>query len=476
MMRDVLAAAVCVAAAGVVAADLTVDFSRDGGRLKPAIHSSGWAPRSYPRSINNDDAAIRSMNLTYARTHDWALVNSGQRVVDYQNIFPLFDKDVKDPTNYCFEPTDHLLSLSRNVGLKLFYRLGTSIEHTGKDVHFNARVPKDFDKTAEIFASIVRHYNRGWAKGFEWGIKYWEIWNEPDGLDNMWWLPASEGGTDEGVMMNHFIRLYVTVLRRLKSEFPEIKVGGPALCSFQEAYFRPLLRACKEAGVQPDFISWHYYGYDPDALLDTVYAARRLCDEFGFTKTELIINEYHYLLTWDGIHGRNSTPAMVKRAYDGPTGHNNIDSACFYLTMLSLFQTAPLDQAYYYGCAHQGNWGYMNQYKQFNKPYYAACLFGGVLRDYPRLCEVGHEGRYTLLAAKSEDGKGAALLLVDYRGTDQVLSVRVNGIPAPRRVSTVVLDDARDNFPCEMSYGDGVMTLLKPDKNSAAFLVKFDLD
>ncbi len=24
------------------------------------------------------------------------------------------------------------------------------------------------------------HYNEGWAHGFELGIKYWGIWNEPD--------------------------------------------------------------------------------------------------------------------------------------------------------------------------------------------------------------------------------------------------------------------------------------------------------
>ena len=134
--------------AGVAnAATATADFTRETGHLRKALHSSGWAPRSYPRSIQNDDANVAAMNMTYARTHDWALVNDGQRVVDYQYIFPLFHLDAKEPTNYVFEPTDHLLGLARNVGLDIFYRLGTSIEHTG-DIHFNARVPSDFDKTA----------------------------------------------------------------------------------------------------------------------------------------------------------------------------------------------------------------------------------------------------------------------------------------------------------------------------------------
>ena len=466
-----------VLAAGVVgAAELTVDFNGDAGAVRPALHSSGWAPRSYPRSIQNDDAAIRSMNLTYARTHDWALVNSGQRVVDYQYVFPLFDKDAKDPSNYYFGPTDHLLSLSRDLGLKLFYRLGTSIEHTGNDVHFNARVPGDFEKTAEIFAGIVRHYNKGWANGKDWNIEYWEIWNEPDGISNMWWLPANEGGTDHAKMREKFIKLFVTVLKRLKGEFPEIKVGGPALCWMNPGYFRPLLKACKDAGVAPDFISWHYYGADPQKLAQTAVDARKMCDEFGFTKTELIINEYHYILTWDGIHGRNSTPAMVKRALDGPTGHNKIDAACFYLTMLSIFHRTPLDQAYWYGCAHSGNWGYMDEYKQFNKPYYAAKLFGEIVKDYPKLCEITENGTLTTFAVKSADGRKSALLVTDYRGTDQVITIDVKGQSGAKHVSAIVLDDTRDNFPCEVGWRNGKLTLVKPDKNSSAWLVTFEND
>ena len=476
-MKGLIGIVAAVAAGAAMAVEVTVDFTADAGAIRPALHSSGWAPRSYPRSIQNDDAAVKAMNLEYARTHDWALVNSGQRVVDYQYIFPLIDKDAKDPSNYCFGPTDHLLSLARDLGLKLFYRLGTSIEHTGL-VHFNAAVPKDFDKVAEVFASIVRHYNKGWANGHEWGIRYWEIWNEPDGSNNMWCLEDGKDDRDPKVNAERkrlFIRFFVTVLKRLKSEFPDVKVGGPALCSMKPDYFRPLLQACKDAHVAPDFISWHYYGADDDVLLKTTFDARKMCDSFGFTKTELIINEYHYLLSWDGIHGRNSTPAMVKRALDGPTGHNRIDSACFYLTMLSRFQVSPLDQAYYYGCAHTGNWGYMDEYRQFNKPYYAAKLFGRVVREFPRLCEVKKTGTITTLAARSEDGRKAALLLTDYRGTDQVIEVAVNGedgeIGNVTHVSAVVLDDTRDNFPCEVSWRNGRLTLVKPDKNSAAFLI-----
>ena len=43
----------------------------------------------------------------------------------------------------------------------------------------NAYVP-DIDKFAEVVRHIVLHYNKGWADGYHYGIRYWEIWNEPD--------------------------------------------------------------------------------------------------------------------------------------------------------------------------------------------------------------------------------------------------------------------------------------------------------
>jgi len=468
-----LAFVAAFAAGAATAAELSVDLTGNAGTLRPALHSSGWGPQSYPRTIYNSDNDIKAMNLAYARTHDWALINSGQRVVDYQYVFPLMHLDAKDPKNYLFGPTDHLLNLSRNLGLKIFYRLGTSIEHTG-DIHFNARVPDDFDKVAEIFAGTIRHYNRGWADGHKWNIEYWEIWNEPDGIGNMWCLPADKGGKDHALMREKFIRFFVTCLKRLKSEFPEVKVGGPALCWLDPSYFRPLLKACREAGVAPDFISWHYYGANPKDLVATTHSARKLCDEFGFTKTELVINEYHYLLSWDGIHGNNSTPAMVKRALDGPTGHNSIDAACFYLTLLSQFQTSPLDQAYWYGCGTMGNWGYLDGYRQFNKPYYAAKLFGGVLNQYSAISEMKANGTFTTLAMRSKDGKKAALLLTDYRGVDQLLSISVKGAEKAKRVTASVLDHSRDLIPCSVDWHDNRLTLVKADKNSAAYLVTFE--
>ena len=348
-------------------------------------------------------------------------------------------------------------------------------------MHFNARIPDDFDKVAEVFAATVRHYNRGWAGGKEWGIEYWEIWNEPDGITNMWCPDPDDlarlGGANDprawAFARERFVEFFVTCLKRIKREFPEVKVGGPALCWADCSYFRQILERCRKEGVAPDFLSFHYYGQNPSDMTRGAAEVRRLCDEMGFKKCEVILNEWHYILTWDGIHGRNSTPAMVRRALDGPTGHNNIDSACFTLSSLIAFQTSALDQAYYYGCAHQGNWGYMDVYKQFNKNYYACRLFGDVVKTCDTLCRAETDGgTVSVLAAKSADGKRGVLLASDYRGSGQVLRFKVAG--AGRVAGVTLLDHTHDALPHDFDWRDGLLTVVKPDKNSAAFLVEFE--
>ena len=153
------------------AAIVSVNFNEEIGKIRPELHSSGFGPQICSCPKANIDA-IKSMKFKAARTHDWALLNANQRVCDYFHIFPLMHLDAKNPDNYVFGPTDYLLKRTREeMGYDIFFRLGTSIEHSGPKIHFNSLIPDDFDKVAEIFAGTIRHYNKGWADGFNWNIK-----------------------------------------------------------------------------------------------------------------------------------------------------------------------------------------------------------------------------------------------------------------------------------------------------------------
>ena len=50
----------------------TIDFTAPTGPINKWLHCSGYGPRSYPRSLENDDKDLAALHLTAARTHDWA--------------------------------------------------------------------------------------------------------------------------------------------------------------------------------------------------------------------------------------------------------------------------------------------------------------------------------------------------------------------------------------------------------------------
>ena len=474
------------ASLAILAAVVSVNFNSEIGKLRPELHSSGFGPLvcSCPKERVDE---IGTMGFKAARTHDWALINPGERVCDYYHIFPLMHLDAKDPKNYVFGPTDYLLRRTREeAGLDVFFRLGTSIEHSGPNIHFNTLIPEDFDKVAEIFAATVRHYNRGWANGFEWGIKYWEIWNEPDGVNNMWCLPDGDAGVGETDAAREadykardakrrelFVKFFVTVLKRLKTEFPDIKVGGPALCTLNEEYVRALLDACRKAGVAPDFISWHHYTRNPGRIMGAIDLARKLCDEYGFRNCELVINEWHFFGEYSWGELRTNDPAIHRRVWSGPGAHNGIDSSCFNLTMLSLFQTSKLDQAYYYGCRHIGSWGYMDEDRNKYKVYYGLKMFGDFLKRFQVICASKSDNGVTVLAAKSADGRRKGFLVTDYRSGATEIVVNVEGVGPGCDPAVWVHDFTRDFEPMPVRLFDGRLVLKKADDHSVAFAVWF---
>ncbi len=95
--------------------------------------------------------------------------------VDVYQIFRDFSKDENDPTNYDFVLTDQYLAVIRASGAEIVYRIGTSIEHI-KNRRF-VYAPKDNAKWAWVAEKIIRYYNEGWADGYHYGIRFWEIWN-----------------------------------------------------------------------------------------------------------------------------------------------------------------------------------------------------------------------------------------------------------------------------------------------------------
>jgi hypothetical protein len=212
-----------------------------------------------------------------------------------------------------FRRTDEYLAAIRATGASIVYRLGESIEHASQRLHVHP--PRDPAKWAAICAGIIRHYNEGWANGHRYGIRYWEIWNEPENR------PACWTGSDE----EYFV-LYRTAARALKSRWPELKIGGPAVGAtgslkggrFEPTEFvRGFLELCRRESLSLDFFSWHRYSDEPAELSERARNIRALLDEFGFSKTESHLNEWNFLpgKTWAPTQKASSAhrPAAVLR-------------------------------------------------------------------------------------------------------------------------------------------------------------------
>jgi hypothetical protein len=312
----------------------------------------------------------KEISVPLTRLHDVVWLNYD--AVDISTVFPDFRDDPLDPDNYDFAATDDYMEAIIKVGSGIVYRLGESIEHTPRKYRVNP--PSDPGKWAEICKGIIRHYNEAWADGFSYGIEYWEIWNEPEVRPAMW------TGTDK-----QYFELYEIASKAIKAEFPDVKVGGPALGNvggmagdrFQVSKFAlDFLAHCRETGAPLDFFSWHRYTADPADLPPLAEGVRRMLDEFGFPDAESHLNEWNFLPDNDWgpmLRKDNGTErAEWYSKMHGPYG------AAFVAYALSSLQNAPLDKANYYTGEIQG-FGLFDIFGRPKKTYYTFKAFNLML-------------------------------------------------------------------------------------------------
>ena len=282
-------------------ARLEIDFDSERGAIKP-LHGVNNAPVRVNGKQGGQDE-FKAAGIPFVRTHDTAYSFGGTHYVDIPNVFPNFDADETNPSNYDFAYTDAYLKPIVAAGCKLFYRLGVTIENNWRVKAYNIFPPKDYAKWARICEHVVRHYNEGWADGFHWNIEYWEIWNEPEN-------PSMWQGTKE-----QFFDLYRVAANHLKTTFPQIKVGGYAGCGFytvddakrreESAFYRSFVEwfedFCRyvqapETKAPLDFFSWHLYvsqDWPVDRIATHAAYVRKTLDAAGLNETENIFNEWN---------------------------------------------------------------------------------------------------------------------------------------------------------------------------------------
>ena len=404
--------------------------------------------------IYSNMEAYTALRIPYARTHDTVHGGGyGYQCVDITRVFPDFDADVDSPSSYDFDLTDEVLLNMQKAGTKPFYRLGQSIEHYKKK--YGIYPPKDFEKWARICEHIIRHYNEGWADGYQMGIEYWEIWNEPD-LDQ----PDDRWKTDPRCWagpMELFDELYVITAKHLKNCFPNIKIGGPAFANAKK-YGPGFLEYVKKEGAPLDFFSWHDYHYKPDHPSKAAAQVREMLDTTGFAGTESILNEWNYVKSWDETDRYSARMRLT------------VKGAAYVAAVMCECQRAPVDMLMYYDL--RTNTSYCGPFSVCTydiQPPYWPLYYWANLAEYGTQVASDCETRniYTC-AARSNDGRKVRLLISRYHDDDNHNTVRKIKIDLPSgwKVTGIRITDSqgmdrREKASCNLTLESNAIACIE---------------
>jgi len=370
------------------AKDFTIEFDRIAGKVKP-VNGVGQAPM-----VGWDFSMFRYLaeaNIPLSRFHDTGGALGRSVFADVSNIFRDFDADENDPANYDFAFTDLLVDELRKNGVKIYYRLGETIETRSFFRRYRTYPPQDFAKWARICEHIVRRYEKD--------IAYLEIWNEPDGTEKPMYNGLWKG------TFAQFLELYGIASKHLKACFPHLKVGGYGSTGFGGAFagqpsdrqrylmkcFFDFLAYCRKNDCPVDFFSFHCYG-DADEIDPVQRFVRRHLDAAGFAQAE--VHNTEWKAGWglkDWSHQAAQTAGALIAMQNGPMDAATIyDGRCGPGNYSPLFNPATLGP---------------------HKAYFAFRMFGELRRDGLAV-KTAADATAKLRIAASTDGRGKGHALV----------------------------------------------------------------
>lgn len=432
---------------------VSVDPAVELGPVKAMNAVNNGPSRARADQSRGNFAEFKALRVPYARTHDSInQATSNGHTVDISAVFPDFDADENNPASYDFAYTDKFLETIIAAGTRPFFRLGQTIENGIKKYHVFP--PKDYAKWARICEHVIRHCNEGWCGGHEWGIEYWEIWNEPDAeLDENRAKSCQWQGTKA-----QFFEFYKVVAQHLKRQFPKLRIGGPAL-GWRPDWTDEFLGYQRAAGTEIDFFSWHDYRRRPDGIVEKAARFRGLLDKHGYDKAESILDEWNYVKGWTADF------PYTARAISAAKG------GAFAAAYMSLCQDAPVDMLMYYD-ARPGTIfnGLFDYYTYAPRPAYYALFSWADLRELGKqvkaTVEKGGITNEVVTAVAARNGKrDLGIFIARFADDDNVTAVekatvRIVGGTFDGRIRGYLTDESRLGSPVH----------LEPDQSGAVSL------
>ncbi|MFQ6083693.1 MAG: hypothetical protein ACE5WD_10070, partial [Candidatus Aminicenantia bacterium] len=373
-----------------------VDLNKKQGEVKTFLQVNGGPIDPEGRRVDLT-WRFQEIGIEYVRTHDW--YGPG----DIHQIFPDLSKDPNNPANYNFAETDTLIEAVKNAGCDILFRLGESWE----DPPVHNKPPSDFEKWADVCVHIIKHYNEGWANGYQYGIKYWEIWNEPD-IVQFWDGPLEE-----------YYKLYEITAKKIKQYDKTLKVGGPCLANpFGFEFIDGFLNYVKQTGAPLDFFSWHlYWNSNPYSYVETEQFLENRLASHNFQNVEIINTEW-------GIISQNEFELV--NIYHSPINSSIIGAVFAYMQPTRLIKLFRYRVDGYF----LGLWDDNGNY------YYPGLAFKAIseFKNTPILLKTqgGDNLGTTIIAAKSLDNTLINILLSDYASPSEGYRVILKNLPTTK--------------------------------------------
>jgi xylan 1,4-beta-xylosidase len=409
----ILGAARAGAEDGAALRTVTVDAGSTVGTLRPfsGIHGAPAAefagdgnPGAEPSAKVDISEDYRAAGIDLIRTHDefgpgdidahfGSAPHMPVSIPASRNefiIFPDMTADPNEAASYHFEATDRLIASIKSVGAEPLFRVGRSIGAQPDP-------PVDLDKYAQIVRHIVLHYNKGWDKGFQHGIRYWEIWNEPD--FRVFWT-----GTPK-----LYYSLYEKSARAIKAADGAALVGGPTISKpldatpYREAFFDFV----NTHHVPLDFFSWHLYTMDSNDAHDFVAIAgqlRKILDTHGLSATKIFLDEWNA-----DLFDRDMSTAT---------------RAAFAASSVIYMLGGPIDKQAFY----RGDTSFRHPNAEPDAVGHALIALGS-LKKTPDLVKAsgGDDAGFAVAAGRSKDKRTVQVLISNYQIAPKYLGPRPNG-------------------------------------------------
>jgi hypothetical protein len=141
--------------------------------------------------------------------------------------------------------------------------------------------PSSYAEWERLIYQMVRHYN----VEKKYGIKYWEVFNEPD--------IGERGGSPSLFNAENYCRYYEHTARAILRADPTVKVGGPALANYSHPILKALLAHVAEKHVPLHFVSWHMYNRDPLEFRRSIESVKSLLNQFPTLDCETMLDEWN---------------------------------------------------------------------------------------------------------------------------------------------------------------------------------------